>query len=199
MLRIGITGGIGSGKSMVSHIFRVLGIPVFDADSTAKQIMETDEQLRSAIIQAFGRESYTGDRLNRKHIASLVFNDAYQLTLLNSLVHPAAIAAADAWALEQHAPYVTKEAALFFESGSATGMDYIIGVYAPRHLRIKRVMDRDGITREEVLLRMNRQIDEEIKMRLCDFVVLNDDQHLLIPQVLTLHERFLAESREQGD
>lgn len=195
MIRVGITGGIGSGKSMVAGIFSVLGIPVFDADKEAKQLMEMDKELRTAIIGKFGEASYRDGHLDRKYLASIVFNDAYKLELLNSLVHPVAIAAADAWAARQSAPYVVKEAALFFEAGSAAGIDYMIGVYAPRHIRIRRVMDRDGISRDEVLARMDRQIQEEIKMRLCDFVVMNDEQQLLIPQVLKLHERFVQESR----
>jgi dephospho-CoA kinase len=194
VIRVGITGGIGSGKSMVTGIFSVLGIPVFDADTEAKKLMETDEALRKAISSTFGEAAYQDGKLNRKYLASVVFNNPYQLELLNALVHPAAIAAADTWALQQDAPYVVKEAALFFEAGSATGIDYMIGVYAPQHIRIKRVMDRDGITRDEVLARMNRQIREEIKMRLCDFVVMNDEQQLVIPQVLKLHERFLQQS-----
>ncbi|MEO8173319.1 MAG: dephospho-CoA kinase [Sediminibacterium sp.] len=193
-LRIGITGGIGSGKSMVAGIFKVLGIPVFDADSAAKEVMQTDTGLRSAIIEKFGEAVYPGGTLDRKYLANIVFNDPFQLELLNSLVHPFAITAAEEWAGQQTAPYTLKEAALFFEAGSAIGFDYMIGVYAPQHIRIKRVMDRDGVTREEVLARMQRQIQEEIKMRLCDFVILNDDQHLLIPQVIKLHEQFLAES-----
>lgn len=193
-MRIGITGGIGSGKSMVAGIFSVLGIPVFDADTEAKRIMETDAELRAAISDSFGEDAYQDGKLNRKFLASVVFSDPYQLERLNALVHPAAIAAADVWALQQHAPYVVKEAALFFEAGSATGIDYMIGVYAPQHIRIKRVLDRDGVSREEVLARMNRQIQEEIKMRLCDFVIMNDEQQLVIPQVLKLHERFLQQS-----
>jgi dephospho-CoA kinase len=199
MIKIGITGGIGSGKSMVAAIFSVLGIPVFDADTEAKKIMETDEELRASISQTFGEAAYQDGKLNRKYLSSVVFNDPFQLELLNSLVHPAAIAAAEAWALQQQAPYVIKEAALFFEAGSATGIDYMIGVYAPQHIRIKRVMDRDGISRDEVLARMNRQIQEEIKMRLCDFVIINDEQQLVIPQVLKLHERFLLELKQQAN
>lgn len=195
-LRIGLTGGIGSGKSMVAQIFTVLGIPVFNADSAAKEVMETDAGLRKAIIEKFGSGAYTDSHLNRKYLANIVFNDPHQLEALNSLVHPYAIAAAEKWALEQNAPYTVKEAALFFEAGSAIGFDYMIGVYAPQHLRIKRVMERDGITKEEVMARMQKQIQEEIKMRLCDFVILNDDQNLLIPQVLKLHEQFLKESTE---
>ncbi len=197
-LRIGLTGGIGSGKSMVAHIFKVLGIPVFDADSAAKQVMETDDHLRKSLIQTFGAETYTNGHLNRKYLANIVFNDQFQLDRLNALVHPATIAAAEKWALEQDAPYTVKEAALFFEAGSSMGIDYMVGVYAPQHLRIKRVMDRDGITREEVKARMQKQIQEEIKMRLCDFVILNDDQNLLIPQVVKLHEQFLEEVKDDN-
>lgn len=197
-LRIGLTGGIGSGKSMVAHIFKVLGIPVFDADTAAKQVMETDVYLRKSLIETFGTETYTDGHLNRKYLANIVFNDQFQLERLNALVHPATIAAAEKWALEQDAPYTVKEAALFFEAGSSIGIDYMIGVYAPQHLRIKRVMERDGITREEVKARMQKQIQEEIKMRLCDFVILNDDQNLLIPQVVKLHEQFLQEVKDDN-
>jgi dephospho-CoA kinase len=193
LIRIGITGGIGSGKSVVAGIFSVLGIPVFDADREAKRLMETDPELRRRITEKFGAEAYQRDKLNRKFLSSVVFNNPYQLEVLNSIVHPAAIAAAEHWARQQQAPYVVKEAALFFEAGSTEGIDFMVGVFAPQHLRIKRAMDRDGLTREEVMARMNRQIDETIKMRLCDFVIMNDEQQLLIPQVLDLHRRFSEE------
>lgn len=191
-LRIGITGGIGSGKSTASQIFKVLGIPVFDADMAAKNIMNEDESLKQKIKQTFGEASYENGLLNRKYIAGIVFNDALKLETLNALVHPATIAMAEKWAQQQTTPYTVKEAALFFESGSAAGIDYIIGVYAPQHIRIRRVMQRDHITHEEVLARMSKQIDEEMKMKLCDFVVVNDEQQLLLPQVIALHEKFLA-------
>jgi dephospho-CoA kinase len=196
MLKIGLTGGIGSGKSVVAGIFKVLGIPVFDADATAKNIMEHSPELKAAIIGEFGEESYASGALNRKYLATIVFNDAFRLEKLNALVHPFTIAAAEEWALQQTSPYVIKEAALFFEAGSAIGFDYMIGVSAPPAIRIKRVMERDTVTREEVLSRMSRQIDEQIKMRLCDFVIINDDRHLLIEQVLPLHERFIRESKQ---
>jgi dephospho-CoA kinase len=192
MLRVGLTGGIGSGKSTVARIFEVLGIPVYYADDAARYMMNTDEELKKNIIDQFGEESYINDQLNRPYIASLVFNDKEKLDLLNSLTHPATIRDANRWMQQQTSPYTIKEAALIFESGSAEHLDYIIGVYTPLSLRIKRIMDRDHISRDEVEQRMSRQIDEEIKMRLCDTVITNDEQQLVTTQVLQLHEQLLA-------
>lgn len=192
ILKIGLTGGIGSGKSVVANIFKVLGIPVFDADTEAKLIMEKDEHLILSVQKLLGNESYTGKKLNRKYIANIVFNDPVKLEELNALVHPAAILAASNWMSAQTTNYAVKEAALMFESGSASNLDYVIGVFAPKNLRIKRVTERDKLTEEQALARMARQIDEEEKMKLCDFVVVNDEQQLLIPQVLQLHEKFLS-------
>ena len=194
-LRIGLTGGIGSGKSTVAKIFETLGIPVFDADTAAKNMMNEDEALKQKVKDAFGNEAYENGILNRKYIASIVFNDKLKLEQLNGMVHPATIAMAHEWATKQTTPYTVKEAALFFESGSAAGIDYIIGVYAPQQVRIQRVMQRDNISREEVVARMNKQIDEDMKMKLCDFVVVNDEQHLVIPQVIALHEKFIQLSK----
>ncbi len=196
VLRIGLTGGIGSGKSTVAGIFSVLGIPVFDADSESKKIMESDPGLVKAIKKAFGEKAYQDGHLDKKYLSSLVFNDFIELEKLNALVHPYAIAAAEKWASEKQTGYVVKEAALFFEAGSTASIDYMVGVFAPKHLRIKRTMDRDKISREDVLARMQKQIQEEIKMRLCDFVIINDEQQLIIPQVLKLHEQFLQEAKE---
>jgi dephospho-CoA kinase len=194
MLKIGLTGGIGSGKSVVAEIFRVLGIPVFDADREAKNIMNADAALMAAIISEFGEQAYVNDQLDRKYIADIVFKDPFKLEKLNALVHPAAITAAEKWWQVQTTPYVIKEAALLFEAGSASHLDYVIGVRAPKALRIHRVMQRENTTREEVLLRMQRQIDDDIKMRLCDFVIDNDEQQMLLPQVLQLHEKFINEA-----
>ncbi|HEX5154173.1 MAG TPA: dephospho-CoA kinase [Parafilimonas sp.] len=191
MLKIGLTGGMGSGKTTVSRIFSVLGIPVFYADDIAKTIMNEDESLKQNLIHLFGNEAYINGQLNRKYIASIVFNNKYKLDQLNALVHPVTIAAADKWISEQTTTYVIKEAALMFEAGAAAHLDYVIGVYAPQHLRLQRVMHRDSANREDVLARMNRQIDETIKMKLCDFVVVNDGQQAILPQVLSLHEKFL--------
>jgi dephospho-CoA kinase len=190
-LRIGLTGGIGSGKSTVAKIFETLGIPVFYADAAARQVMNEDEELKQKMKETFGDAAYENGMLNRKYIADIVFNDPFRLEQLNALVHPAAIAMAEKWMRQQTAPYAIKEAALFFEAGSTEGLDYIIGVYTPQHLRVHRVMERDNVTREEVLARMSKQINEEMKMRLCDFVIVNDEQNMVIPQVLQLHEKFL--------
>lgn len=189
MLRIGITGGIGSGKSTVAHVFEVLGIPVYYADKEAKKMMNEDEELKEQIIREFGSDAYINGILNRQYIASIVFGNKEKLELLNSLVHPATIRHGLQWMERQRSPYVLKEAALIFESGSQEHLDYVIGVSAPLHLRLQRAMTRDKISREEVLHRMHNQIQEEIKMRLCDFVIRNDEQELVIVQVMALDKR----------
>ncbi len=191
MIRVGLTGGIGSGKSTVARVFEVLGIPVYYADEATRQLMNTDEILKKEIINNFGEESYSNGQLNRPYIASIVFNDKEKLELLNALTHPATIRHANAWMQQQTSPYVIKEAALIFESGSAENLDYVIGVSAPKPLRIQRVMERDHISAEEVQKRMSRQLSEEMKMKLCDFVLVNNDSDLLTPQVLALHEQLL--------
>lgn len=195
MVRVGLTGGIGSGKTTVAKMFETLGIPVYYADDHAKRIMNSDENLRSSIIKHFGENSYKENELDRSYLASIVFNDNYKLDLLNSIVHPATIADSNRWAMEQTTPYIIREAALLFESNAAENLDYIIGVYAPTALRIKRVMDRDGVKREDVIKRMNRQIDETIKMKLCDFIIFNDEQKSVIDQVLELHAGLIAKQK----
>jgi dephospho-CoA kinase len=194
-LRIGITGGIGSGKTTVARIFEVLGIPVYYADDAAKRIMNEDELLRKEIIKNFGEPSYIDGKLNREYLASIVFRDRKKLAVLNSLVHPATIRNSSQWMKCQTAPYAIREAALIFESGVQDQLDYVIGVSAPLELRIERAMQRDKLSRQQVLDRMDRQINETIKMRLCDFVVVNDGKKPVIPQVLKLHDRFLEKSK----
>ena len=194
MLKIGITGSIGAGKSTVAGIFKVLGIPVFDADATAKNILNTDSVLREQIAATFGSETYKNGLLDKKYLATLVFNNPDQLAKLNALVHPASIEAANIWAKhweEQGCPYILKEAALLFEAGTNVGLDFIIGVTAPVEMRIARVMERDHVTREEVLKRMQHQLDDSEKMKRCNFVIDNNEASLVIPEVLALHARFI--------
>lgn len=190
MLKIGLTGGIGSGKSTVAKIFETLGIPVYYADAEAKRLMNSSETLKKVIRQNFGEATYENDQLNRKYLAGIVFNNPEKLELLNALIHPVTINDAEQWMQQQSAPYSIKEAALLFESGAAENLDFIVGVYAPQALRIKRVMKRDGLTADEIMKRINRQVNEEMKMKLCDFVITNNEQELLIPQVLKLHQHF---------
>ena len=194
MLKIGLTGGIGSGKSTVAKVFETLGIPVYYADDAAKRLMNTDLQLKKSIQKIFGDQSYKNGELDRKYIASIVFNDEEKLERLNALTHPATIRDAGEWISRQQAPYIIKEAALIFESGSNKNLDRVIGVYAPQHIRVNRVVKRDQLTAEEVMQRISKQIDEEKKMKLCDYVIINDEQQLVMTQVLELHERLLKEA-----
>ena len=191
MLKIGITGGIGSGKSTVAKVFEVLGIPVYYADNAAKQLMNKDENLKEKITKQFGNQVYTDGKLNRTYLSEIVFNNPEKLALLNSLVHPATLKDAERWMQQQTTPYAIKEAALIFESGAQQHLDYVIGVTAPAPLRIHRTMQRDAITREEVVARMDKQMDDTIKMKLCHFIIKNDEQEMLLPQVIALHEKLL--------
>jgi dephospho-CoA kinase len=191
-LKVGITGGIGSGKSTVAKVFEVLGIPVYYADDAARRIMNDDEQVRQQIIQHFGPSAYKNNQLDRAYIGGQVFNNKEKLELMNSLVHPATIRDSENWMALQTTSYAIKEAAIIFESGTQDQYDYIIGVSAPGALRILRAMKRDGSTREQVLARMGKQIQEVIKMRLCDFVIYNDEVQAVIPQVIKLHETLLG-------
>ena len=192
MLKIGITGGIGSGKTTVCKVFQLQQIPVFYADSQAKIIMQTDQQLVNSIKAAFGSDVYSAEGiLNRSRLAAIVFSDEEKLKKLNSLVHPAVFRAFDKWVEQQNAPYVMKEAALLFESNSYKDCDYIILVKAPQHLKIARIIERDAVPESDVLKRMNKQLSDEEKELRSDFIIYNDEQQMLIPQVLALHEKFL--------
>jgi dephospho-CoA kinase len=192
MLKIGLTGGIGSGKSTVAKIFEILGIPVYYADDAAKRLMNTDAELKKEIIRHFGDRAYAGGQLDRSYIAQRVFDNKENLQLLNSLVHPVTKHDAEKWMLQQTAPYAIKEAALIFETGLHEYLDYTIGVSAPQALRISRTMKRAEVSQEEVLNRMKNQMEEETKMGLCDFVIYNDEQQPVLSQVLQTHQKLLA-------
>ena len=199
MLKVGLTGGIGSGKSTVAQIFEVFGIPVYYADIEAKKLMNENKELKQAIIENFGKEAYANEILNRKYISSIVFSDPKKLELLNSIVHPATKKDGENWMDQQTSPYAIHEAALIFEANVFDRLDYVIGVSSPEELRIKRAMERDNVTREEIVKRMTKQLDEEIKMSKCDFLIINDEQQLLIPQVMELHEKLTALSNQKNN
>lgn len=191
-LKIGITGGIGVGKSVVTKIFKVLGIPTYDADREAKDIMVKNNGVRQSLMQTFGKEVYFEDgSLNREWLGKRVFSDAEELKKLNAIVHPAVIKDGEDWAAAQTSIYSVKEAALLFESGSYKALDFTILVVSPLELRIERVMQRDKVDREEVLRRINKQMPEEEKEKLSDCIVYNDDEHSLIEQVMELHQKFI--------
>ncbi|MCM5528165.1 dephospho-CoA kinase [Parasegetibacter sp. NRK P23] len=193
--KVGITGGIGSGKSTVAQVFSTLGVPVYYADDAAKHIMNVNPEVKQAIVGIFGEDVYEGGTLQRKVLSSKVFNDKNKLAQLNAIVHPATIRFGNEWLARQTYPYAIKEAALLFETGTAAQLNFIIGVYAPDALRIHRVMERDNVSRELVKQRMEKQIQEQIKMRLCDAVIVNNDQEMVIPQVLALHEQLLERAK----
>ncbi|MCS7035987.1 MAG: dephospho-CoA kinase [Saprospiraceae bacterium] len=200
-LRVGITGGIGSGKTTVCRLFSVLGIPVYDADYWAKWLIKNDPQVRRGVIALLGPEAYQADgAYNRAYVARRVFADANLLAALNAVVHPAVERHSRAWHEQQAlsgCPYTLKEAALLVESGSHRFLDALIVVTAPEEVRIRRVMERDGVAEEVVRARLRHQAPEAEKVALADFVILNDGQHALIPQVWRIHRTLVARAHQQ--
>jgi dephospho-CoA kinase len=194
MLHVGITGGIGSGKTTACKIFETLGIPVYYADARAKWLMENDGELRTGIIQHFGSEAYSdAGKLNRGWIASKVLSDPALLHALNALVHPAVALDGLRWQeAQREVPYTLKEAALLYESGSFRLLDKIIVVTAPLEVRIARVMERDKASRETVMGWISKQMPEEEKAARADYLIQNDGEHPLLPQVMEVHLALVA-------
>jgi dephospho-CoA kinase len=193
MLKVGITGGIGSGKSTVCQVFETLGIPVLYADGIARKLMESDPLLRKQIIALFGKDAYIEHQLNRVFLSQIVFKDKEKLAQLNAITHPAVITFGEDWMnAHEKAPYVLKEAALFFETGSDKNMDLMIGVSAPFSLRVQRTIERDIINEDAVLARIAQQMNEEEKMSRCQKVIYNNDQDSIIDQVLSIHHYLMA-------
>ncbi len=195
MQKIGVTGSIGSGKSLVCSIFKQLGAPIYNADDRAKLLMVTNNEIISTVKSLFGNESYFEEgSLNRAHISGIAFNNKALLTELNKTVHPIVFADFDNWILEQKkigVPYIIKEAALMFETDSYRGLEKFIVVTAPLQLRLERTMHRDNITQEQVQARMNNQFTQEEKLAKANFEIINDDKHSLIEQVVKLHQQFV--------
>jgi dephospho-CoA kinase len=195
VLKIGITGGIGSGKTTACKMFEELGIPVYYADERGKYLMQHEHHLIDEIKKLFGPESYDNGRLNRKFIAEKVFSDKSKLHRLNSLVHPAVFHDMECWLLDkeqQHFPYALKEAALLIETGSYKGLDKLIVVSSPLKTRVERIKQRDAIDEEEIMARVENQLPEEEKIKLADFIISNDSdlQHLK-NQVIKIHEQLV--------
>lgn len=187
MKRIGLTGGIGSGKSTVGKVFRLAGIPVYDADRRAAFLQDHDDQIKNSISLSFGMDSYGKDgKLDRPKLASQVFADSEKLALLNSIVHPAVARDFDEWVVAQKAPFIIKEAAIIFETGSNLQLNKVIVVTAPLELRIARVMKRSEIHRDEILKRMNQQWQEERLIEKADYLIANDECHLVIPRIIEI-------------
>ena len=196
MLKIGITGGIGSGKTTVCKVFEILGIPVFYADTVAKLAMTSDPILVEGVKKTFGQESYHQDgTLNNKHIAAIVFNQKAELDKLNALVHPAVFKAFEGWTKTQakSVPYVLKEAALLFESGSYQMCDKNILVTSPLALKLERVMQRDKVSKAQVMARMDKQFTDEQRVKMADYFISNAPADSIILQVLNLHQKFLMQ------
>ena len=198
MIKVGITGAMGSGKTMVCRIFGTLHVPVYNADERARWLMEHDEELKAHLRESFGAGIYAQGKLLRKKLAAIVFDNAGRLKELNALVHPRVREDALEWMNKRKDyPYVIREAALLFESGSHRDLDLVITVTAPLELRLDRIAARDGSSREEALKRMARQWPEEEKVRRSQYVIVNDGTQLLVPQVMQIHGKILALSRDE--
>jgi len=183
MTTIGLTGGIGSGKSVVASLLGLYGISVYIADEESKRLMSTSPLIREQLTALMGHSIYNANGLNRRVMASLIFNDAKLLEQVNAVIHPEVARHFKAWASRQTTNFVVLESAILFESGFNHLVDICMLVYAPRELRIKRVMTRDKLTEAEVLQRMQHQIPDEEKQTRADYMIYNDDIHALIPQI----------------
>jgi dephospho-CoA kinase len=190
-MKLGITGGIGSGKTSVCRVFGVLGIPVFSADPEAQIIMNTERSVINSINDLAGKNLYTDGKLNKEELANLIFNDPELLKKVNSLVHPVVFEHFREWADMQTTPYVIMEAAILFESGASKLVDRVATVVAPVEERIYRVIVRNKLTREQVTDRIKNQMDDEERIRLSDYVINNSENEMIIPVILGIHEDIL--------
>ena len=186
MKKIGLTGGIGAGKTYVSKIFQKMGIPIFNADEQAKKCMVEDSSLKAAVQLAFGESMYLKGVLQKDTLANIVFNNTEALGKLNALVHPIVKQKFEDWCIQQSTSIVIKEAAILFESDAHLGLDAVVCVSAPETLRIERVQKRDGSSVEQIESRMSKQMPQAEKEELADFLIVNNEVQLLLPQVLAI-------------
>ena len=187
MIRIGVTGGMGSGKSVVCELFRLHGAPVFDADKEAKLLNDTSPRIKEELTRHFGSDLYKEGKLDRQKLATLIFHDKQNLALVNSIIHPVLADQFIKWSKERDSyPFVVIDAAVLFEAGFEQHVDKVITIYAPEAERIERVTRRDGIRKSQVMARMRHQIPEEEKAKRADHVIYNDGQHSLIQQVANI-------------
>ncbi len=192
MKKIGITGGIGSGKTYVASVFQSLGIPIFNADIQAKKIMTSSKKLIKLLKEEFGNDIYKDSDLNKEKLASIVFSNSDKLQKLNSLVHPIVKEEFNNWCKKQTSPYVIKEAAILFESNSHIGLDAVICVSAPLDLRMRRLLNRDDYSKKEIKKRIENQISQEEKEKLSDYIIVNDEKDLLLPKIIKFHKELLS-------
>lgn len=195
MKRIGITGGIGSGKSIVCKVFELLGVPVFNADDEAKKLYFVKE-VQDTLIEKYGKDIYlSAHQLNKEKLAEIIFNNPEELKFINALIHPMVALVYKQWCnTYKHLPYTLKEAAILFESGAYKEMDKVITVSAPKEIRIKRIMKRDNFSRTQVEERLLNQWSEEERRAKADFILYNDDNQLVLPQVIDLHNTLIAKA-----
>jgi dephospho-CoA kinase len=191
-MKLGVTGGIGSGKTSVCKVFNVLGIPVFSADYEARKIMDSDEEIIEKVKTISGKNVYSSGYLNRVELAQLIFNNEKLLGEINAVVHPVVLEKFIAWEISATSPYVIMEAAILFESGASELVDRVVSVVAPVEERIERVIRRNSLTREQVLDRIKNQMEDDERIRLSDYVIYNSEHEMVIPAIIHIHEEMLA-------
>ena len=184
---IGLTGGIGSGKTTVAQLFSELGVPIYIADTEAKKLMDSSKVIRRKLVALLGEDAYSGTKLNRKFVADKIFNDKFLLDAVNAVIHPKVAAHFKKWVSKQKATYVIKEAAILFENGSYKDCDMVILVTAPKQMRINRVMARDNTSKAEIEQRMNNQWSDEKKLKLADIIIENIDLKTTKNKVEAIH------------
>lgn len=192
MIKIAITGGIGSGKTVVCDIFYKMGFPVFNADFVAKSIINSNSEVRNQLISLFGKGIYRSDgNIHRKNLADLIFNDKIALEKVNSIIHPKVFSAFNNWSKKQNSPFVIQETAIVFENGHTDRFDKIITVSAPKEVRIERCLIRDNSSKEKIEERMNNQLNDQYKVDRSDFVIYNDNVRLIIPQINNILKKII--------